>query len=52
MEAAVRPAAVAGMFYPGAASVLATAVHAYLAEAAEAPGRAPKALIVPHAGYV
>ena len=52
MEAAVRPAAVAGMFYPGAASVLATAVHAYLAEANGAAGRPPKALIVPHAGYV
>jgi len=52
MEAAVRPAAVAGMFYPGTAPMLATAVHAYLSDAAGAARRAPKALIVPHAGYV
>ena len=52
METAVRPAAVAGMFYPGAATVLATVVHAYLADGRSGAGRLPKALIVPHAGYV
>ena len=51
----VRPAAVAGLFYPGAPSALAADVRAHLA-AAEAPDgtarRAPKAIIVPHAGYI
>jgi AmmeMemoRadiSam system protein B len=53
----IRPAAVAGTFYPADADELATSVDGYLA----AGGRllseaswpvAPKALIVPHAGYV
>lgn len=51
----IRPAAVAGMFYPGTPAVLGAAVRAYLAEAqspAEATAMVPKALIVPHAGYV
>lgn len=48
----VRPAAVAGMFYPDARARLAAAVQGYLAEAAPSAGVAPKALIVPHAGYV
>jgi AmmeMemoRadiSam system protein B len=50
------------MFYPGTPSVLATAVHAYLADAGSVQETAhagarlgdqalPKALIVPHAGY-
>lgn len=47
----VRPAAVAGMFYPGQAAVLATTVAGLLEQAAR-PESAPKALIVPHAGYV
>jgi len=50
----VRPAAVAGMFYPEDARELADEVAAYLdctGEAPQAPGF-PKALIVPHAGYV
>ena len=50
----VRPAAVAGSFYPGDASTLATQVAAYLAEAALAGARTrvPKAIIAPHAGYM
>jgi AmmeMemoRadiSam system protein B len=49
----VRPAAVAGAFYPGDAAGLATELAAYLAEAhPEASARAPKALIAPHAGYM
>jgi AmmeMemoRadiSam system protein B len=51
----VRPAAVAGMFYPGTPAVLGASVRAYLAEArsgAEPGAVLPKALIVPHAGYV
>ncbi|HTR59763.1 MAG TPA: AmmeMemoRadiSam system protein B [Casimicrobiaceae bacterium] len=51
----VRPAAVAGMFYPEAPSALGIAVRDYLAQAAPRSGGKPpmpKALIVPHAGYV
>jgi len=49
----IRPAAVAGSFYPGQAAALAHDVAALL-KAAEAPANAPvpKALIVPHAGYM
>ena len=49
----VRPAAVAGLFYPGAATELGRRVDDLLAVAARtaAAGPAPKALIVPHAGY-
>jgi AmmeMemoRadiSam system protein B/AmmeMemoRadiSam system protein A len=50
----VRPAAVAGMFYPEDARELAEEVAAHLdrtEETPQAPGF-PKALIVPHAGYV
>ena len=49
-----RPAAVAGMFYPASAAVLTHDVEQLLA-AAEAPptnGKCPKAIVVPHAGYV
>jgi AmmeMemoRadiSam system protein B len=52
---AVRPAAVAGTFYPGTPTVLSAAVQAYLADAGsmqETRDPLPKALIVPHAGYV
>ena len=51
---AVRPAAVAGQFYPGDAGALAAEVSSYLAEVpAPGPGvRAPKAIIAPHAGYI
>jgi MEMO1 family protein len=51
---AVRPAAVAGMFYPGDARALAAEVDDLLG-GAEAPAPRlgyPKALIVPHAGYI
>ncbi|ABD68152.1 protein of unknown function DUF52 [Rhodoferax ferrireducens T118] len=51
----VRPPAVAGTFYPGQASVLLNDVTTLLTQAR--PGAnlrepAPKALIVPHAGYI
>jgi AmmeMemoRadiSam system protein B len=51
---AIRPAAVAGSFYPGDAPALAAEVASYLSEAAPAAGgtRAPKAIIAPHAGYM
>jgi AmmeMemoRadiSam system protein B len=51
---AVRPAAVAGMFYPQDPGALGAQVRAYLEQAGHALATAPrpKALIVPHAGYV
>jgi AmmeMemoRadiSam system protein B/AmmeMemoRadiSam system protein A len=51
---AIRPAAVAGMFYPGERDALAREVAGYLGEAhAGRPAPAyPKAIVVPHAGYV
>jgi AmmeMemoRadiSam system protein B len=51
----VRAAAVAGLFYPGAPSALAADVRAHLAAAATASSArhaTPKAIIVPHAGYI
>jgi hypothetical protein len=47
----IRPAAVAGMFYPDDPNVLAHDVHAMLSNA-ETVNLHPKALIVPHAGYI
>lgn len=50
---AIRPAAVAGMFYPAHADALRSQVRALLADARPPqPPRPPKALIAPHAGYV
>ena len=53
-ENALRPAAVAGMFYPGNAAQLAAEVGELLdgVENFEPKLGYPKALIVPHAGYV
>ncbi len=51
MTTTIRPAAVAGMFYPGDRRRLALDVQRMLEAASPAPLR-PKALIVPHAGYV
>ncbi len=48
---AVRPAAVAGTFYPRQPEALASAVDSFLVHARTLAVR-PKALIVPHAGYV
>jgi AmmeMemoRadiSam system protein B len=47
----VRPAAVAGQFYPGTRDALSRSV-AELLDEAPAAGPRPKALVVPHAGYV
>ncbi len=49
--AAIRPPAVAGLFYPADSRQLARDVQALLA-AAQPCDLTPKALIVPHAGYV
>lgn len=47
-----RPAAVAGLFYPGEPALLGDTVAALLDAAGAAEGPAPRALIAPHAGYV
>lgn len=47
-----RPPAVAGTFYPGDPDTLSATVDRFLADADEHAGIQPKALIVPHAGYV
>lgn len=48
---AIRPPAVAGMFYPADAAGLAREVHDFLKHARKFD-LIPKALIVPHAGYI
>lgn len=51
----IRPAAVAGSFYTGHAHALAAEVSDMLADAAlrlDVPPLLPKAVIVPHAGYI
>lgn len=50
----MRPAAVAGLFYPGGSRELAAEVDELLAASGEPAPRLgfPKALIVPHAGYI
>jgi len=52
MAPRVRPAAVAGMFYPGDSGPLQSMVEGFLAEAPAPSAPAPKAIIAPHAGYV
>jgi MEMO1 family protein len=52
MTRAVRPPAVAGSFYPADADELRSQVDALLAAARPDEGRAPKALVAPHAAYV
>jgi AmmeMemoRadiSam system protein B/AmmeMemoRadiSam system protein A len=51
---AVRPAAVAGTFFPADAQVLRDTLAAHLADVptTEGGGRLPKLLVVPHAGYI
>ena len=49
----IRPAAVAGLFYPDNPIELKRTVADLLAQAGTGTARpAPKALIVPHAGYI
>jgi len=48
----VRPPAVAGMFYPGDAMALRQMIQGCFGRAHAVPGVRPKALIVPHAGYI
>jgi AmmeMemoRadiSam system protein B/AmmeMemoRadiSam system protein A len=54
-ELPVRPAAVAGAFYPGASDTLRHTVDDLLADArsrAQGDAPVPKAIIAPHAGYI
>ncbi len=49
----IRPAAVAGQFYPATPEALEGAVRGLLARVTDTPPAAhPKVLIIPHAGYV
>jgi AmmeMemoRadiSam system protein B len=48
----IREPAVAGQFYPGNASELGATIRVFFEEVEESHGPAPKALIVPHAGYI
>jgi len=48
----IRPAAVAGSFYPGDPHRLEAEVGRLLSKVPSSGGAAPKALIAPHAGYV
>lgn len=52
VSAKIRPPAVAGLFYPSEPSQLRDVVSEYLAQAPTVSGVTPKALIVPHAGYI
>ncbi len=49
---ALRPAAVAGTFYPARAGSLAADVQGYLDAVPIGRAAPPKAIVVPHAGYV
>ena len=48
----IREPAVAGQFYPGNASELCATIRRLFEEVQGVEGPAPKALIVPHAGYI
>lgn len=48
----IRPPAVADMFYPGSAPVLARDLRRMLAEIPPVSGTRAKAIIAPHAGYI
>jgi MEMO1 family protein len=48
----IRPAAVAGRFYPNDPAELRQTVEEFLRQAKPAAGPAPKAIIAPHAGHI
>ncbi|MDH5778697.1 MAG: AmmeMemoRadiSam system protein B, partial [Gammaproteobacteria bacterium] len=52
MKQQIRPAAVAGTFYPADAHELRDMVQSYLSQSKPQSGKAPKAIIAPHAGYI
>ncbi len=51
MNGRIRTPAVAGVFYPAEPAELSTMVDCLLAAARGGAGRAPEAVVVPHAGY-
>ena len=52
MNVSIRPAAVAGAFYPDSAPALENIVSLMLMKAPRGVSSNPKAIIVPHAGYI
>jgi hypothetical protein len=48
----IRPPAVAGLFYPANATTLTRDIDCLLAQATARAEKSPKAVIVPHAGYI
>ena len=52
MNANLRPAAVAGIFYPGDALTLKKTLGQLLDKVPESALPQPKAIIAPHAGYI
>ncbi len=52
MSHSLRLAAVAGMFYPESAAVLAGDINRMLSDAGSSSAPRPKAIIAPHAGYI
>ena len=52
MNVSIRPAAVAGAFYPDSAPALENTVSLMLMKAPRGVSFSPKAIIVPHAGYI
>ncbi len=48
----IRPAAVAGLFYPDSPSELKASIQNYLQQAPEPQDTPPLAIIAPHAGYI
>ncbi len=48
----IRPAAVAGKFYPESSAVLKLSVEKFMEDALPAQAKEPLAIVVPHAGYI
>jgi MEMO1 family protein len=49
---AIRPAVVAGKFYPESASTLKLSIEKFMQDALAAQAGGPLAIVVPHAGYI
>ena len=48
----IRPPAVAGKFYPESSAVLKLSIEKFMGDALPAQAKEPRAIVVPHAGYV
>ena len=48
----IRPAAVAGKFYPESSAVLKLSIEKFMEDALPAQAEEPLAIVVPHAGYI